>query len=62
MSGVELSKRLRAIRPDLRVVFISGYGGDELRRQLSDAPDAVLVEKPFSKRSLLMKINAVLHP
>ena len=62
MSGVELSKRLRVFRPDLRVVFISGYGGDELKRQLSVAPDAVLVEKPFSKRSLLMKINAVLHP
>jgi two-component system, cell cycle sensor histidine kinase and response regulator CckA len=62
MNGVELSKRLRVFRPDLKVVFISGYGGDELTRQLSVAPDAVLVEKPFSKRTLLMKIHAVLRP
>lgn len=62
MSGVELSKRLKVIRPSLKVVFMSGFGGEELKRQLSEAPDAVLLEKPFSKRTLLMKIHAVLHP
>jgi two-component system cell cycle sensor histidine kinase/response regulator CckA len=61
MSGVELSKRLRASRPHLKVIFASGYGGDELARQISIAPDAVLLEKPFSKHALLTKIRAVLH-
>jgi two-component system cell cycle sensor histidine kinase/response regulator CckA len=61
MNGVELSKRLKALRPDLKVIFISGYGGEELARQMSEKPDAVLVEKPFSKVALLMKIREVLQ-
>jgi two-component system cell cycle sensor histidine kinase/response regulator CckA len=61
MNGVELSKRLQASRPSLKVVFASGYGGDELARQISVAPDVVLLEKPFSKHVLLNKVHAVLH-
>lgn len=61
MNGVELSKRLQASRPNLKVVFASGYGGDDLARQMSVAPDAVLLEKPFSKHALLKKVHAVLH-
>jgi CheY-like chemotaxis protein len=61
MNGVELSKRLKASRPDLKVIFASGYGGDELARQLSVATDAVLLSKPFSKNSLLALVHAVLH-
>jgi two-component system cell cycle sensor histidine kinase/response regulator CckA len=61
MNGVELSKRLKAFRPELKVIFASGYGGDELARQLSVATDAVLLAKPFSKNSLLALVHAVLH-
>jgi two-component system cell cycle sensor histidine kinase/response regulator CckA len=61
MNGVELSKRLKATRPHLKVIFASGYGGEELARQLSIAPNAVLLEKPFSKDTLLAKIRAVLR-
>jgi len=61
MNGVELSKRLRATRPHLKIIFASGYGGEELARQLSVAPDAVLLEKPFSKDTLLTTIRAVLR-
>jgi PAS domain S-box-containing protein len=61
MNGVELSKRLKASRPDLKVIFASGYGGDELARQVAVAPDAVLLEKPFSRDTLLTVVHAVLH-
>ena len=60
MNGMELSKRLKFFRPDLKVMFISGYGGGELTRQISLEPDAILLQKPFSKNALLMKIHAVL--
>lgn len=60
MNGLELSKRLKFLRPDLKVMFISGYGGGELTRQISLEPDAVLLQKPFSKNALLTKIHAVL--
>jgi len=61
MSGVELSKRLKAAIPHLKVIFASGYGGDELAKQLSVATDAVLLSKPFSKNSLLALVHRVLH-
>ena len=61
MSGVELSKRLKTSIPHVKVIFASGYGGDELAKQLSVATDAVLLSKPFSKNSLLALVHRVLH-
>jgi two-component system cell cycle sensor histidine kinase/response regulator CckA len=61
MSGVALSKRLKTSMPHLKVMFASGYGGDELAKQLSVATDAVLLSKPFSKDSLLAAVRAILH-
>jgi PAS domain S-box-containing protein len=61
MSGVALSKLLKTSIPHLKVIFASGYGGDELAKQLSVATDAVLLPKPFSKNSLLALVHAVLH-
>jgi len=61
MNGVDLSKRLKMLKPELKVIFISGYGGDDLLKQISVAPDAVLVEKPFSRNALLTKIDETLH-
>jgi CheY-like chemotaxis protein len=61
MDGVELSKQLRVFIPGIKVVFASGYGGEELARQISVMPDAVLLEKPFTKHALLTKIHALLH-
>src|ERR1700691_1063636 len=61
MSGVALSKRLMTSMPRLKVIFASGYGGDELAKQLSETTGAVLLSKPFSKTSLLALVHAVLH-
>jgi two-component system cell cycle sensor histidine kinase/response regulator CckA len=61
MSGVALSKHLKTSIPQLKVIFASGYGGDELATQLSEATGAVLLSKPFSKTSLLALVHTVLH-
>jgi two-component system cell cycle sensor histidine kinase/response regulator CckA len=62
MNGLELSKRLRLKRPGLKVIFISGYSGEQVAKQIADIPGAVLVEKPFSKVALVNTVRAVLHP
>ena len=47
MDGVELIRRLRALRPDVRIVLMSGHTTDILEQAaLSQAPEAVL-SKPF---------------
>lgn len=54
MHGPELAKRIRATRPNLPVLFISGWAGDSLRSSGVDR-DAVL-EKPFSSEALLARV------
>ncbi len=58
MSGVELAERLAAVRPDLPVVFMSGYTGTELMPGVQAA--AAYLQKPFAAESLLQRIRDVL--
>jgi len=59
-SGTELAKHLQASRNDLRVIFMTGYADFSARNLGSAASDSILLQKPFSKTSLLEKIREVL--
>jgi two-component system, cell cycle sensor histidine kinase and response regulator CckA len=59
MSGPELHLRLRALRPDLRVLFMSGYARSAVDR-LPLAPGAPLLEKPFAPDQLTMEVRRIL--
>ena len=61
MSGAELSRRGREVVPGLKVIFMSGYAGDVLDRQIAPIPDLVLIEKPFSRLSLLSRVHSLIH-
>jgi signal transduction histidine kinase/ActR/RegA family two-component response regulator len=59
MRGPELAKRLRVTRPDLKVVFMSGYleqtdGGEDFTGSAS------FLQKPFSKDVLVRHVSASL--
>jgi PAS domain S-box-containing protein len=60
LSGVELSALLRSQLPNLRVLLTSGYAGDLIARDRSIDPRVTLIEKPFTRRSLLSAIDRVL--
>jgi PAS domain S-box-containing protein len=61
MSGTELASRLRELRPDLPVLFMSGYtmgpapGGHEL------PSDGSLLHKPFDRSTLLTALHRTLR-
>ncbi|MCO5170541.1 MAG: ATP-binding protein [Planctomycetes bacterium] len=59
MSGVELARRLRAARPDLRVLLVSGYAPELL--EAGDAPPGPLLLKPFSAGALTARVREVLE-
>ena len=60
MGGVELSDRLRSIRSDLTVLYVSGYAGTELeRRGLTEGGGAV-VTKPFDRQRLCERVRELL--
>jgi CheY-like chemotaxis protein len=57
MSGPHLVERLRADRPDLAAIFMSGYTD----RPGALPPDAAFVSKPFSRRELLEQVARALE-
>ena len=59
MSGDALAKALNLLRPDLPVLFMSGYSGDALVNHNRIA-DAVLLEKPFSPAQLKLEVRRAL--
>ncbi len=60
MGGRALSEQLRASRPDLRVVFMSGYAGEAIVRHGILAPGTIFVDKPFTAAGLLEKVAQAL--
>jgi PAS domain S-box-containing protein len=61
MSGPELAARLRARDPKIRLLYVSGYTADQLRRSQTDlGEDATLLPKPFTSDGLLRKVREVL--
>ena len=60
MSGPKLATALKPKRPDMRVLFMSGYPGDDLTGELR--PDERFLRKPFTPYILLEHIRAVLDP
>jgi CheY-like chemotaxis protein len=57
MDGYELAKRLNRLRPDTKVVYMSGFLDDALSRHGLDASDIVLVQKPFAPPVLLREVR-----
>jgi two-component system, cell cycle sensor histidine kinase and response regulator CckA len=60
MSGPELVARLRESRPGLRAVYMSGYTGELIAGPQNSNPDIPLLEKPFTRASLLRIIDQTL--
>jgi PAS domain S-box-containing protein len=61
MGGRALAERLKATRPDLRVLYISGYPARGARSEDALDRKAVLLEKPFSPLALANKVREILE-
>ncbi|MCL5775565.1 response regulator [Limibaculum sp. FT325] len=59
MDGPSFAAGARAIRPGLRVLFISGYAEEAFRRSMDD-PDYAFLAKPFTIAELTAKVKEVL--
>jgi PAS domain S-box-containing protein len=55
MGGPDAWERMRELRPDLRVIFASGYADERYRSRLP--PDADVLEKPFHTEELLSRVR-----
>jgi len=61
MSGRELAEQLKARRPEVRALFMSGYTDDAVVRHGMLEPGLAYLEKPFRPTALLRKVREVLH-
>ncbi len=60
MNGRQGVEGIRASHPEARVLFISGYSGDAMSNQGLIDRNAPLLEKPFTRETLLAKVREVL--
>jgi two-component system, cell cycle sensor histidine kinase and response regulator CckA len=61
-NGYELFRALLAREPHLRVLFVSGQAGAQLRKFLdSPVPEVQFLRKPFEPAELLQRVKTVLE-
>lgn len=61
ISGPALAEALSRTRPEMKVVFISGYATATLAPDGNLKPGTVLVNKPFTMKMLSAKLREVLE-
>ena len=60
MNGRELSERLKAQYPEMKVLFMSGYTEDTILNQGVLAPGVAYIHKPFAPDALVKKVRSML--
>ena len=60
MSGSELARRLRAMKPSLPVLFTSGYTADAIAQNGELGANTAFLEKPFTPDALAQKVRELL--
>lgn len=61
LSGPQLARELRELRPELKTLFMSGYTGEVISRHGVVEEGVALVEKPFDSKGLLFAVSNALH-
>jgi len=62
VSGVDLAQRLRAVRPDLKVLCMSGYQTGNVATELDRMANVGFLAKPFTPEELTAAVARSLEP
>jgi two-component system, cell cycle sensor histidine kinase and response regulator CckA len=60
MSGSEMARRLAALKPEVRVVFMSGYSDQAMGDQSVLESGTLFLQKPFTMDALMRTIRRAL--
>ena len=61
VSGREVAARLAPTRPDLKVLYISGYTDDSVFRHGVLEGGMAFLQKPFNLKALATKVREILE-
>jgi CheY-like chemotaxis protein len=59
-TGNEVARRIKAARPSIKVIFMSGYSGASISARGLLDPGVTYLQKPFSPESLAIRVREVL--
>lgn len=62
MSGKELAEQFTGLRPDMKVIFISGYTDNAIVHHGVLNTGIHFLQKPFTAKTLIGKVREVLYP
>ncbi len=62
MNGRDLAKRLLALHPNMRILFMSGYTADTIAQHGVLDEGVQFIQKPFSRAELSAKVREALGP
>jgi CheY-like chemotaxis protein len=60
MNGPELADRLKVTRPEIKVLYVSGYAADALLRHGPSHSKTAFLQKPFAPMALVRKVREAL--
>jgi DNA-binding response OmpR family regulator len=60
LSGREVAREACRVRPDMRVLYISGYTDDAIVSRGILMPGVEFLHKPFTRQSLARKVREIL--
>jgi signal transduction histidine kinase/ActR/RegA family two-component response regulator len=61
MSGVDIAENLRALKPDLKILYVTGYSPDTINPEAFVGPNAMVLPKPFSRTELVKAVRLSLE-
>jgi CheY-like chemotaxis protein len=61
ITGTQLARQLKDLRPDLPVIVASGYGGPNLQRRALAAGARAVLSKPYDSGSLAQALASALE-
>jgi DNA-binding NtrC family response regulator len=62
LTGTELAREFRQLRPDISIILMSGYGGTQLSERARAAGVIDVLRKPLVRRDIAEPVARALHP